>query len=499
MLREEHLARKTLLADRLEGSALRSEFQRQDHRRVVVLGVALLDVLVIGLALGLAYWLRYDLQLGPALQQTVGFGAYQGLALVLMGILLPTLLLKGAYRPRLSTEIVDEAGIIISAATLSVAALLVITFMLHQFEYSRALIVYLWVVLMGLLILGRALARGLLGLCHRRGWGVRRLLVVGASEAGKILMQSVANRPDLGYEVVGFVDRRSHSRVPDFGRFVRLGLVEDLPQLLAELVVDEVIVALPGSAHEEMREVVRLCEGHGVGLKLVPDLFEVSLNRVQLDDLAGVPLLDVQAQPLKRVARVLKRSLDLLVAALALLVSLPLFGLLALLIRLDSPGPIVLRQERVGQGGRRFWCYKLRTMYRDADQLLAALQAHNESSGPLFKMRNDPRCTRVGRVIRRLSLDELPQLWNVLKGEMSLVGPRPPLAPEVAQYEAWQLRRLETKPGLTGLWQVSGRSDLAFEEMVMLDILYVDHWSLSLDLKILLRTITAVLAARGAY
>jgi lipopolysaccharide/colanic/teichoic acid biosynthesis glycosyltransferase len=172
---------------------------------------------------------------------------------------------------------------------------------------------------------------------------------------------------------------------------------------------------------------------------------------------------------------------------------------LALLIRLDSDGPIFIKQERLGRNGRRFSCYKLRTMRTDADKLLPALRTRNEASGPLFKMRNDPRRTRVGRYIRRLSLDELPQVWNVVRGDMSLIGPRPPLPDEVQQYDSWHLRRLEATPGMTGLWQVSGRSDLSFDEMVMMDITYIDNWSLTLDFRILMRTVTAVLAGRGAY
>jgi lipopolysaccharide/colanic/teichoic acid biosynthesis glycosyltransferase len=180
-------------------------------------------------------------------------------------------------------------------------------------------------------------------------------------------------------------------------------------------------------------------------------------------------------------------------------VGLPILAILAILIKLDSAGPILIRQERVGRNGRHFYCWKLRTMRVGADSLLAVLQTNNEANGPIFKMRKDPRVTRVGRYLRRLSLDELPQAWNVVCGEMSLVGPRPPLPHEVTRYEPWQLRRLETTPGITGLWQVSGRSDLAFDEMVMMDITYIDTWSLGLDLKILFRTVSAVLAARGAY
>jgi exopolysaccharide biosynthesis polyprenyl glycosylphosphotransferase len=225
----------------------------------------------------------------------------------------------------------------------------------------------------------------------------------------------------------------------------------------------------------------------------------MSLSRVNIDDIAGIPLLAVKEKSARRAGRVMKRCLDVLVGSVTLLVGLPILAILAILIKLDSAGPILIRQERVGRNGRHFYCWKLRTMHVGADSLLAVLQTDNEANGPIFKMRKDPRVTRVGRYLRRLSLDELPQAWNVVCGEMSLVGPRPPLPHEVTRYEPWQLRRLETTPGITGLWQVSGRSDLAFDEMVMMDITYIDTWSLGLDLKILFRTVSAVLAARGAY
>lgn len=457
------------------------------------------DFVLIYLAFALSYWMRYRLQLGPHVGSVATFFQYQGVALLLLGIMMPMLYAKGAYRRRMSTEIVDEAITIFSAATVGIASVLVITFMAHDFAYSRAVVIYMWILLIAFLVLSHALCRAIQGIRHRRGVGTRRLLVVGASDAGKMIMQSVMNRPDLGYKVLGFVDRRSHTRVPDFGRFQRLGMIDDIPQLIETRQVDEVIVALPGSAYEEVNSVVALCEGSGVGLKLVPDLFRVSLSRVQMDDIGGIPLLDVQEIPPRRFERIIKRTLDIAIGTAAVLVSLPIVGALALLVRLDSEGPAFIRQERMGKDGRKFTCFKLRTMRIDADQLLAALQDQNETKGPIFKMRNDPRCTRIGKHIRRFSLDELPQVWNVVLGDMSLVGPRPPLQREVVKYEPWHMRRLEAKPGMTGLWQVSGRSNLTFDEMVMMDIMYVDNWSLALDLKILLQTFTAVLAARGAY
>jgi exopolysaccharide biosynthesis polyprenyl glycosylphosphotransferase len=468
-------------------------------RRLIPITMAVVDALLIYGAFILAYWLRYTLKLGPHIQEHITFWRYQPLAGLLLLVMLVVLLLKDAYRRRMSRDVVAEAITIFSASTISVAAIVVVTAMLHQWEYSRAVILYVWVLAIALVISGRALHRSLQALYYRKGRGVKRLLVVGATDVGKMIMQSVMNRPDFGYQLVGFVEHRPSPSVQNFGRFRALGTLADVSALAEGGAIDEIIIALPASAHEEMWPILSVCERMGVGMKLVPDLFEMSLGRVQIDDLAGIPLLDVQERSLRQVARAAKRTTDLVLATFLLVVTAPITGLLGLLIRLESQGPAFLRQERVGVNGKPFTCLKLRTMRVDASDVQASLQAMNESDGPLFKLRNDPRCTPLGKRIRRWSLDELPQLWNVVRGDMSLVGPRPPLPHEVAKYDERQMRRLEVKPGMTGIWQISGRSDLSFDEMVMMDIHYVENWSLGLDVTILLRTMAAVLARHGAY
>lgn len=468
-------------------------------RRWLPASLAVLDAVLIAAAFVIAYWLRYSLKVGPQIHEQMAFRAYEPLAALLLGIMMPVLLVKGAYRLRMGTEILDEFGTIFSSATITVAAIVVITAMLQQWQYSRGVILYVWILVIFLTVLGRSMFRGMQRLCFHQGWGVRRLLVVGATDVGKMVMQSVIQRQDLGYQLVGFVSHRSSPAVRDFGRFRALGSVADIPQLVEGGMVDEIILALPASAHEEVWPVLKLCERRGVGFKLVPDLFELALGKVQIDDIAGIPLLDVREKPLGRIARAGKRLLDVMIAAMMLILSVPVLAILALMVRSESAGRAILRQERVGVGGKRFGCLKLRTMHDGADGLQPTLLRSNETGGVTFKMRDDPRVTRTGRWVRRWSLDELPQLWNVLVGDMSLVGPRPPLPHEVAQYEPHQLRRLEVKPGMTGMWQVSGRSDLSFDEMVMMDTYYVDNWSLMLDIKILVRTVMAVLARHGAY
>lgn len=475
------------------------QHRRSRAARVAPVILVLMDASLVYAAFLLAYQLRYTFKLGPEIRAQMTLSKYGPLAALLLAIMIPTLLVKGGYGSRFGRELLDEVVTVFSASTITMAAIVVITTMTHQWDWSRGLIVYLWVLVIVLLVIGRALYRFIQSALYRRGWGVRRLVVVGANDVARMVMQSVMQRPDLGYQLSGFVVDRGFPAVQDFGRFRALGTVADIPEMVEAGEIDEIIVALPASAHEEVAPILGVCERHGVGLKLVPDLFEMSLGRVQIDEIAGIPLLDVKDHALRRLERTAKRSLDLAIAGIVFVLSLPLWTAIALLIRLESGAPVVLRQTRVGVNGKQFHCLKFRTMRRDALEVRSALHEYNESDGPLFKMRNDPRCTPVGRRLRQWSLDELPQIWNVLVGDMSLVGPRPPLPEEVALYDSRQRRRLEVKPGMTGIWQVNGRSDLGFEEMITMDLYYVQNWSLLLDAKILARTVTAVLRRHGAY
>jgi exopolysaccharide biosynthesis polyprenyl glycosylphosphotransferase len=245
--------------------------------------------------------------------------------------------------------------------------------------------------------------------------------------------------------------------------------------------------------------IVRECQWRRVNARIVPDLFQMSLSQVDVDDLGGVPLIGVQEVGFGRGTLVVKRAMDIVGAMIGLVVGAPVMALIGLAIRLNSPGPIIFHQTRIGSHGKPFEIFKFRSMRKGAEEEQERLFERNEADGPLFKIRDDPRCTRVGRFLRRHSLDELPQLWNVLRGEMSLVGPRPPTPREVAGYQEWHRKRLEGRPGMAGLWQVSGRSLLSFEDMVLLDIYYIENWSPWLDLKILLRIVPQVLFGEGAY
>lgn len=333
---------------------------------------------------------------------------------------------------------------------------------------------------------------------YRMGLGETRLLVVGSGRLGKLVMQHIAANPNLGYAIVGFLHDLNEPP-GDFGRFKMLGTIEDIGPVIRSMQIDEVIIALPAQMHQQAIRSVKLCERLGTSFKLIPDLYELNLSRIDMDAIEGIPLINIKQVSLNIWQGFITRLIDITVSASVLILGLPLWIFLALAIALSSPGPIIYKQTRIGLNGRAFQIYKFRSMYKDADQRLAQLLSQNEARGPLFKMKNDPRITPIGKFLRGTSLDEIPQFINILKGDMSLVGPRPALPREVAQYEEWQKGRLAIKPGLTGLWQVRGRSNLTFDEGVLMDLYYIENWSLRLYIQILLRTIPAVLFSRGAY
>ncbi|GAC1365634.1 MAG: sugar transferase [Ktedonobacteraceae bacterium] len=363
---------------------------------------------------------------------------------------------------------------------------------------SRILVPFIWVATILVLSIGRLFVSWVIGMLHRMGMGETRVLVVGSGRLGKMVMQCMAASPDLGYAIVGFLHDLNEPP-GDFGRFKMLGTINDIGMVIRSMHVDEVIIALPANMHQHAIRSVKLCERLGASFKLIPDLYEMNLSRIDMEALEGIPLIGIKQVSLNRSQRFITRLIDICVSASVLLVGLPLWLCVALIIHFTSDGPIIFKQTRVGLNGQLFSMYKFRSMYKDADQRVAQLQAQNEAQGPLFKMKEDPRITPVGKFIRRTSLDEVLQLVNILKGDMSLVGPRPPLPREVALYEEWQKGRLAIKPGLTGLWQVRGRSDISFDEGVLMDLYYIENWSLRLYIQILLRTIPAVLFSRGAY
>jgi exopolysaccharide biosynthesis polyprenyl glycosylphosphotransferase len=459
----------------------------------------LVDIGAVNLSFYLAWFARYRLGLVRDLDpgNFVEHDVYLPLQITLSLVFAVAVALRGLYRLPRAASALDDMSSIFTAAGLSVMVVFAgSTFVRYPAE-SRLTLIFAWVLITVLAVTGRAACLWLLGLLHQRGIGVARTLVVGDNTVGRMIMQAMAARPHLGFQVVGFLATES---LTDFGRFRRLGTPEHLERVIRQEGIAQVVIALPSASHEQIMRIVNHCRRDGVQFRLVPDLYEVSLGRLDIDTVNGIPLMGMKDHAILGVKFLSKRAIDV-VGSLAVLIALSwlLLPLLLLIWLEDRSASPLFGQVRVGRGGKHFVMHKFRSMRPDADQQLAALLALNEAEGPIFKMRDDPRRTKIGAFMRRWSIDELPQLWNVLTGEMSLVGPRPATPREVAQYEDWQLHRLETLPGITGLWQVSGRSELGFSEQVLMDIMYIENWSLGLDLRILLRTIPAVLSGKGAF
>ncbi len=459
------------------------------------------DAILINVALLIAYWLRYDLQLfrGVDPANNVPYSVYLPMAGLLTVVMLLTSRREGAYDLRRGHSLTHDLYGVLNATTTSILLLIVLVFFYRRLFYSRIIFVYAGILILLLLGLARVVRHVVLNRLRQSGQGVDRVLIIGAGEVGRAVMRNTIAQPELGYRVVGFLDDDPAKASSDIGPIKALGLIENLGQVIKDNQIDQVIITLPWQYHRKTVRLVAEAEQAGVRAHVVPDLFQLSMGGVAVEEINGIPLISIKPSSLTGFNQAVKRAFDLVVTALIVILSAPVWLAVALAIRLDSPGPILFKQIRVGRHGKPFVFYKFRSMHRDAEAELEKLRDLNEAAGPLFKIRDDPRCTRVGRFIRRTSLDEWPQFINVLRGEMSLVGPRPGLPSEVAQYQEWHRKRLEVQPGLTGLWQVRGRSDLTFDEMVMLDIYYGENWSLGLDIQILLRTVPQVLFGDGAY
>jgi exopolysaccharide biosynthesis polyprenyl glycosylphosphotransferase len=447
------------------------------------------------------------------------FGPYGALLPLVLPIRVVLIAYYDLYRVRGEFSFVADAGRVLRATAIGSLLIVAAAFLyrggvtFRAFSYSRAVFVLDFLLATASIGALHLLARAAQVLVRRRGINLIPSLVVGQGPEAAVCIREMRARPELGYRVIGVIGtgRPESLLASTFEDVPVIGDLKSLPEAIRESRANEVIITDPNVPGETLFDVMMLTgRNSGVEFRIAPTLFNCLPSKTEIDQIGALPMVTLFRSPLSQIARIAKRASDLLIALLAIAILSPLWLIVALLIKLGSRGPVFYKQERVGMDGRVFLCYKFRTMRVEADD-----QVHREyqrryikgqpdtnlgnDERPVYKLRSDPRVTSIGRVLRRLSVDEFPQLFNVLRGDMSIVGPRPPIPYEVEDYELRHRKRLDMKPGITGLWQVSGRNRLPFEEMVRMDLYYIENWSLLLDLKIILQTLPVMVRGSDAY
>ncbi len=445
------------------------------------------------------------------------FAPYGALLPLVVLIRLLTLRYYNLYRLRGEFSFVDDFVRLFKSTAIGTLLIVAAAFLyrggfqFRAFSYARSVFVLDFMFAFAGLMALRLLVRSAQTIARQREINLIPTLVVGRGPEAALCIREMRAHPSLGYRVIGVVENsiRSPSGSAHYEGVPVIGNLEGLPEAIRDSGANEVIIADPNVDGGALFEVMMRCgRRRGVEFRIAPSLFNCLPSKTEIDQIGALPMIRLFREPLSNAARMVKRASDIVIASMALVLLLPVWMIIALLIKWDSRGPVFFKQERVGMDGRIFLVYKFRTMHANSDDhihqeyQLKFIAGHAEANlgnadRPAYKLSDDPRITRIGRWLRRTSLDEVPQLFNVLLGDMSVVGPRPPITYEVEAYELAHRRRLDMKPGLTGLWQVSGRNRLPFEEMVRLDLFYIENWSLLLDLKIILRTVLVILRGDG--
>jgi len=497
---------------------VKNKDSRSRRRIGVVLLYLLIDILVIFFSFYFVYLARFEgpalFRFPPALFQARVFSKEHFLIhlqiAALMGLFLIVVMYKnGLYATSRGARFSDEFVAVANAVLLTLLFGMVMSFLLQWKTISRLVLGGFTSLLLPSLVGWRVLKRKWLEYLIAHGYRRTGALIVGAGKIGRYLEKSLKDHAWLGIDVLGFLDDKFRGQDQGQGQANPhgdriLGALSDFKEVAGEQKVQDVYITIP-SEREKVKALIEEAYELGINVHIVPDLFNLLIREVEFENVGSLTLLRLFKPTLDGWERLLKRMEDLVVAVVLLIIFSPVMAAIALAIKLDSPGPVIYKQLRHGKDGKPFWFYKFRSMYADVDdakhralakQLIKTNNPVDEKRG-LYKLAEDERITPVGRIIRKFNLDEIPQLWNVIRGEMALVGPRPPLPYEYEEYEEYYKKRLAIKPGITGLWQVSGLHKLSFEEMVALDLRYINEWSLWLDIKILLETIPVVLFGKG--
>ena len=471
--------------------------------------VLLADIAMLMAAFLLTYFLRQQINVAypvdlisgqKVFRSLMGLNDYLWLLLVILPLWTSLIHIIGGYTELRVKAYLEITWILIKASLLALLFFGSVVFLWKLTYVSRSFMVFFFAISFCFLALERAALIYFWHLMSSRSYFRRGVLVVGSGPRARAFIQTFDERSRVwGVRLVGILDQDAEMVGKEVLGHKIIGILDDLPRFLRKRIVDEVVFVVPRGWMTRIEKPLLYCESVGVRTTLIADFFNIRFAKAHLSDMDGVPAISFDPTPEDQWQLAIKRFLDILISGLGLLFLSPLFLMVALLIKTTSPGPFFFRQRRCGLNGRRFTLYKFRSMVADAPARKAELEHLNEMKGPVFKLTNDPRLTSIGKWIRKTSIDELPQLINVFCGEMSLVGPRPPLPREVAQYEPWQRRRLSMRPGITGLWQVIGRNQITdFNVWSRLDIRYIDRWSLFFDFKIFMQTIPTVLFGTGA-
>ncbi len=489
--------------------------------KLVLLRYVLIDLVLIIFSLVLSYWLRFHSQVSrlvarygwrinfEALYTLPHFDSYIRIFSFSTLLILVILYYNGLYKTRTGSEPLQEVLLVVKSTVISFLGVVLISFILHEIYVSRAVLFYSWYSTTLSLSLWRLVKRELAKRGISQGHDIQSVLILGAGRIGNFLAEEISRQWQLSLRVIGFLDDEFPQRQETPSGHKILGPVSKLKEVISRHRVDEIYITFP-SERERVSNIIRQCDEENIRVKIIPDMFDFMRSRIRLDNRGPLPVVEL-VDFSREESFLLKRVFDLVLTFLALMISSPLLLFIVLAMKVDSRGPIFYTQTRIGKGKKPFKFYKFRSMYANVDDarhkayVRRLIRTDNpyveegKNEQQIFKITDDERITRVGRFIRKYSLDELGQLVNVLKGDLSLVGPRAPLPYEYEEYSDWHKKRLEILPGLTSLWVISGRSKLSFEEMVKLDIYYIENWSLWLDIRILIETIPAVLKGEATY